>query len=853
MALGAFGIASNFAGGMADAIQEGEKIRLQQNADTRAQESHAEEMKKAARETANLEEIRKNFAPGSQYVYTGSNFPDAGRSSYAPDGTAPATTSAPAAPGTVASVRNNNPGAMWPGPVATKFGATTAENLQDGQGNKIATFPDAESGAAAHFALLNQSYAGMPLSTAVRKWSGGNSSDQYTQSVAKATGISPDTVLTPEILSGPQGVTLAKAMARQEAGGEYPLSDDAWQRAQSRAFGKAPPVATGLPGDDGIPKMPDRLAQDSTGDASEVPPVQTAALPTDPIAEASQNAQQKTIGTTIETMGAHAVPGATVVSGLRSEAHNREVGGKPTSWHLSDNARDFTAPPGMTNSQLGDHLQQALGPNFTVIYDQKGHYDHVHVQPTPEYAGQLGISRSDRPGAPSGAMPSGDGGSSSGNVTVYDPQMGTYHDVPRSQVRAKSSMEQAQDLARIMRMQGKGPEAEQMLYHAAQTQLATTKFDQEATQRALQQAAVGGPESFADAANEQLKKVGLHGELVPETIDLGNGKKVTVLKVNQKGTNAPPMYYNRYGQLSATPDTDPSSFTGAVSGISGLFSGDVAANIAQVAKTQTEIEQARINGQRADLERQKAPYEIEEMKGKPALQQAQTANLNAEAEYRKNQMQHDQVQLQAQAHLKAAEDINKMKINGVLDSDPLKAAKQKADIYAEYGIGAQGHISSDGKISAAPGLAPAASTALPGKTTTTGPNPYGAGSPSPAGPTIAAANAAKAALPTPGAAAAPSGPPAPVDDSPLGAIGRGVHSIIQSQKQSYQQTARDHADAAWNGEAGQSYAKVNYSYYKNQAPNASDVNALARSLKSWPWLADKMDPNVVKYVKEHTK
>lgn len=123
------------------------------------------------------------------------------------------------------------------GPVARQFGASGSQSLPGG--NNAAVFDDPVNGAAAHFSLLGKNYSGMPLSGAIAKWSGGNSSPAYTGFIAKQTGLSPDTVLTPELLSGPQGLALAKAQAHWEAGKAYPLSDEQWQAAQAKAFGNA--------------------------------------------------------------------------------------------------------------------------------------------------------------------------------------------------------------------------------------------------------------------------------------------------------------------------------------------------------------------------------------------------------------------------------------------------------------------------------------------------------------------------------------------------------------------------------------------------------------------------------------
>lgn len=142
---------------------------------------------------------------------------------------------------TAASIRYNNPGAMWPGESASKFGSTSYDKLDDGQGNLIAKFDTPEQGAAAQFDLLSSKYGGLPLGQAISRWSGNNSSPQYVQAVSKATGISPDTVITPELLKNPDvAIPLAKAMAKQEAGADYPMTDDQWKSAHGMAFGDAP-------------------------------------------------------------------------------------------------------------------------------------------------------------------------------------------------------------------------------------------------------------------------------------------------------------------------------------------------------------------------------------------------------------------------------------------------------------------------------------------------------------------------------------------------------------------------------------------------------------------------------------
>lgn len=136
-----------------------------------------------------------------------------------------------------ASIRHNNPGAMWPGKSARKFGATSAETLNDGQANKIATFPTKVAGAAALFDLLYNNYQGMTVRAAIAKWSGGNHVENYLNVLSKEGGVVSTDVLTPEFLKyPPSAVAFARAMAKHEAGQTYPMTQDEWEEAHAMAF-----------------------------------------------------------------------------------------------------------------------------------------------------------------------------------------------------------------------------------------------------------------------------------------------------------------------------------------------------------------------------------------------------------------------------------------------------------------------------------------------------------------------------------------------------------------------------------------------------------------------------------------
>lgn len=89
------------------------------------------------------------------------------------------------------------------------------------------------------------------------------------------------------------------------------------------------------------------------------------------------------LGAWFEEVAKETVPGVRVAGRARTPERNREVGGVKDSYHLTDNARDFTPPKGMTVGELGDKLKSELGAGFDVIYNTKGHFDHVHVEPGP--------------------------------------------------------------------------------------------------------------------------------------------------------------------------------------------------------------------------------------------------------------------------------------------------------------------------------------------------------------------------------------------------------------------------------------------------------------------------------------
>jgi len=92
-------------------------------------------------------------------------------------------------------------------------------------------------------------------------------------------------------------------------------------------------------------------------------------------------------GSYFEDTATKAIPGLGVTSRQRSAAKNAEVGGTSNSYHLTDDARDFVPPPGMSMAALHSKLKGQFGSQYDVINEG----DHVHIEPGP------GIAKSGRP------------------------------------------------------------------------------------------------------------------------------------------------------------------------------------------------------------------------------------------------------------------------------------------------------------------------------------------------------------------------------------------------------------------------------------------------------------------------
>jgi hypothetical protein len=151
-----------------------------------------------------------------------------------------------------AAIRHKNPGAMWPGPVATKWGSKKWSYLNDGtgqggngKGNKIATFDNWSDGIAAQLDLWRSSpkYKNKKFSEAIATWSGGNHVEAYIKYVlTRIPGMQRDTIMNDAFWKSPNGIKFLKVQAMHEAGQAIPASDADYLDAQKRVMGVASKV-----------------------------------------------------------------------------------------------------------------------------------------------------------------------------------------------------------------------------------------------------------------------------------------------------------------------------------------------------------------------------------------------------------------------------------------------------------------------------------------------------------------------------------------------------------------------------------------------------------------------------------
>lgn len=145
-----------------------------------------------------------------------------------------------------AAIRHKNPGAMWPGPIATKWGSTKWVYLNDGtgqggngKGNKIATFDNWVDGICAQLDLWRSSprYRNKRFADAIAIWSGGNNVPAYIRYVkTRIPEMDENTIMNDAFWRGPLGIKFLQVQAGHEAGKKIPATDAEYREAQRRVF-----------------------------------------------------------------------------------------------------------------------------------------------------------------------------------------------------------------------------------------------------------------------------------------------------------------------------------------------------------------------------------------------------------------------------------------------------------------------------------------------------------------------------------------------------------------------------------------------------------------------------------------
>lgn len=145
-----------------------------------------------------------------------------------------------------AAIQFKNPGAMWPGAVATKWGSTKWQYLADGtgqggggHGNKIAIFDNWVDGIAAQMDLwrTSKNYKGKTLKAAITIWSGGNYVSSYLNYLkTRVPGLADDTIMNDAFWRGPMAIPFLKAQAQHEAGRAIPATQEDYIEAQRRVM-----------------------------------------------------------------------------------------------------------------------------------------------------------------------------------------------------------------------------------------------------------------------------------------------------------------------------------------------------------------------------------------------------------------------------------------------------------------------------------------------------------------------------------------------------------------------------------------------------------------------------------------
>ena len=220
---------------------------------------------------------------------------------------------------------------------------------------------------------------------------------------------------------------------------------------------------------------------------------------------------------------------------------------------------------------------------------------------------------------------------------VRDPITGAQYQVDASMTRPRNPLEVARDQYAIYARHGRADEGAAAIARAAQAQVAMANIDKQQMSDELSRAALN-PGAFASTAQNLFNKLGVGVDVRAVQVPTGGGKSVPVLQYNMRGTNAPPFYIDRNGQMSQEPD--PGAYNANTQMIQGMVRGDTAAALTDIVGTQAKIQTVAAMRQEADQSRQLFPYRLQGAALQPELirsnieqsrASANAANANAAA------------------------------------------------------------------------------------------------------------------------------------------------------------------------------------------------------------------------------
>ena len=143
-------------------------------------------------------------------------------------------------------------------------------------------------------------------------------------------------------------------------------------------------------------------------------------------------------GSYFEDVATKAIPGLGVTSRQRTAAQNTAAKGVSNSFHLTDDARDFVPPKGMSMAAFHAKLKGEFGSQYDVINEG----DHVHVEPGPGLAksgqGLLNPAQAANPRTPTDVP----GGSITDQMMPAFERAGEFYDkfMPKPKTEARDKM-----------------------------------------------------------------------------------------------------------------------------------------------------------------------------------------------------------------------------------------------------------------------------------------------------------------------------------------------------------------------------------------------------------------------------